>query len=80
MFSISVFADSKNALMDIFNTLSNYKQNILIKNGGCTVDAHSLIGVLSLDTSKPIELVMDNKPDNSFIEAVSKFVPATAKI
>lgn len=76
MFSFSVLATNKNALMEIFETLSRFHQNILLKCGDYTVDAHSLIGVFSLDINKPIELITDKEPDRSFIEAMSKFVPA----
>lgn len=76
MFSIPVFATNKNALMEIFETLSQFHQNILLKCGDYTVDAHSLIGVFSLQINKPIELITETEPDESFIEAVSKFAPA----
>ena len=78
MFSLSIFADSKNALLELFETLSKFRHNIMLKCGDIIVDAHSLIGVFSLDINKPIELIMDDKPDDSFIQAVSKFTLAAA--
>ena len=50
----------------------------MLKCGDIIVDAHSLIGVFSLDINKPIELIMDDEPDDSFIQAVSKFALAAA--
>ena len=78
MYSMSISAMNKNGLMEIFETLSHFPNQILIKNGDYTVDAHSLIGVFSLDINKPIELIMDKEPDDSFKQAVSKFSLATA--
>ena len=51
---------------------------MMIKSGEYTVDAHSLIGVFSIDVSQPMELLLENEPDDSFKEAVSKFIPAHA--
>lgn len=78
MFSLSIFAESKRALMEIFETLSHFSNNIMLKCGDIIVDAHSIIGVYSLDIGKPIELIMDRKPDDGFMQAVSKFALAAA--
>ena len=78
MFSLSISAGSKNVLLEIFETLSKYSHNILLRCGDIIVDAHSLIGVFSLDVNKPIELIMENEPDDSFIQAVSKFTLSAA--
>ena len=78
MFSLSIFADSKNALLELFETLSKFRQNILLKCGDIIVDAHSLIGVFSLELNKPIELIMEEEPDDSLVQAVSKFALAAA--
>ncbi|MEE1017515.1 MAG: hypothetical protein U0L27_07595 [Ruminococcus sp.] len=76
MFSLSVLAESKKVLLELFETLQKFSQNILLKCGDIIVDAHSLIGVFSLDTGKPIELIMENEPDDSFKQAVSRFAIA----
>ena len=76
MFSLSVLAESKKVLLELFETLQKFSQNILLKCGDILVDAHSLIGVFSLDTGKPIELIMENEPDDSFKQAVSRFAIA----
>ncbi len=76
MFSLSVLAESKKVLLELFETLQKFSQNILLKCGDIIVDAHSLIGVFSLDTGKPIELIMENEPDDSFKQAVSRFAVA----
>lgn len=78
MFSFSIHADNKNVLLELFETLSKFRQNILLKCGDIIVDAHSLIGVFSLELNKPIELIMEEEPDDSLVQAVSKFALAAA--
>jgi phosphotransferase system HPr-like phosphotransfer protein len=78
MFSFSIHADNKNVLLELFETLSKFRQNILLKCGDIIVDAHSLIGVFSLELNKPIELIMEDEPDDSLVQAVSKFALAAA--
>lgn len=39
---------------------------MMIRSGDYTVDAHSLIGVFSLDINKPIELLLEKEPDDNF--------------
>ena len=79
MFSMPISAKNKNGLIVIFETLAHVpNQLMMIRSGEYTVDAHSLIGVFSIDVSQPMELLLENEPDDSFKEAVSRFVPAHA--
>lgn len=79
MFSMPIAAKNKNGLIEIFETLTHFPNVLMmIKSGEYTVDAHSLIGVFSIDVTKPMELILENEPDDKLKEAVSKFVPAHA--
>lgn len=79
MFSMSIAAKNKTGLLEIFETLSQFPNlMMMIKSGEYTVDAHSIIGVFSIDVSKPMELLLESEPNDNFKEAVSKFVPAHA--
>lgn len=73
MFSMPVAVKGKNGLIDIFETLAQFPNQMLIRSGDYTVDAHSLMGVFALDTTKPFELILENEPDNRFKEAISSF-------
>ena len=78
MFSLPIAAINKNGLIDMFETLSHFPNiGMMIRSGNYTVDAHSLIGVFSLDISKPIELRLEKEPDEDFKSAISRFVPAS---
>ena len=59
--------------MEIFENLSHFPYQMMLRNGDYSVDAHSLIGVFSLDIKKPIELMMEHEPDEVFLQAISKF-------
>ena len=79
MVSVPISAVNKNGLIDIFETLAQFPNiMMMIKSGDYTVDAHSLIGVFSLDINKPIELLLEQEPDESFMNAISRFTPAAA--
>ena len=78
MYSQQIFASNKNALVEIFEAISQFPELIMIKSGAYTVDAHSLIGVFSLDITKPMELITERRPDDSFMASISKFIPARA--
>lgn len=79
MFSMPICAKNKTGLIEIFETLAHFpNQLMMLRSGEYTVDAHSLIGVFSIDVSQPMELLLENEPDDNFKDAVSKFVPAHA--
>lgn len=74
-----ISAKNKNGLIEIFETLAHFPNlMMMLRSGDYIVDAHSLIGVFSIDVSKPIELLLENEPDDRFKEAISKFIPAHA--
>ena len=77
MFSLPISAVNKNGLIDIFETLAQFPNiMMMIRSGDYTVDAHSLIGVFSLDINKPIELLLEKEPDDNFKTAIARFTPA----
>ena len=74
VFSLPISPINKNGLIDIFETLAQFPNTIMqIKSGDYTVDAHSLIGVFSLDITKPMELITERRPDDSFMASISTF-------
>ena len=74
-----ITAKNKNGLIEIFETLAHFPNlMMMIRSGDYMVDAHSLIGVFSVDVTKPIELLLEEEPDDNFKQAISKFVPAHA--
>jgi phosphotransferase system HPr-like phosphotransfer protein len=80
MFSLPISIISKNALIDIFETLTHFPDIMMIKSGDYTVDAHSLMGVFSLDINKPTELILDKEPTEELKNAMSRFSPVSAAV
>ncbi len=77
LFSMPIVAKNKNGLIEIFETLSHFPDVLMmLRSGDYTVDAHSLIGVFSIDVSRPMELLLEKEPDDEFKQAVMRFVPA----
>ena len=76
MYSVPITAINKNGLIEIFETLAQFQNVMMIRSGDYTVDAHSLIGVFSLDINNPREIILDETPDEGFMNAISKFIPA----
>ena len=79
MFSLPISAVNKNGLIDIFETLAQFPNiMMMIKSGDYTVDAHSLIGVFSLDINKTIELLLEKESEENFNTALARFNTAAA--
>lgn len=71
------------AVKEFVNIAAEYTCDATIENGRYAIDAKSILGVFSLDVTKPLTLVLEtpsriynNKVDdrNDFIEAISKFI------
>ena len=79
LFSMPIIAKNKSGLIEIFETLAKFPDvMMMLRSGDYTVDAHSLIGVFSIDVSRPMELILENEPDDDLKQAVTKFIPAHA--
>lgn len=46
---------------------------ILLKSGNYAIDGHSIIGILSLDFTKPIELEATGNINDKFISTVAQY-------
>lgn len=72
---ISTVEDVKNFV----TTASNFACRATIESGIYIVDAKSIMGVLSLDVSKPVTLVLEESKNgiddrDKFYEAIKKFI------
>ena len=59
-----------------FVTMTNRfpKIHIMLHDGDYDIDAHSIIGILSLDLSKPIELIADGEINEAFTDALQPYI------
>lgn len=77
MVSIQTISDVK----DFVGITENFKCNASLESGRYAVDAKSIMGVFSLDLSKPIELVLEVGANNiddrdEFMTAIKRFTTA----
>ena len=47
--------------------------SVVLSSGAFTVDGKSLLGILSLDLSKPVTMMIDWNANEEFIEGIKKF-------
>lgn len=61
MFTVSILLDSVEKVQRFITIISRYSCSFDIESGHSCVDAKSLVGVFSLDISKPLHLtIQDN--------------------
>lgn len=58
---------------DFVNLASRHTGNITLISGRYSVDAKSILGVFSLDTSKPIECEIEGEPTADFVADFERF-------
>lgn len=52
-----------NSVKDFVNISQECTAEVLLNSGKYTVDAKSILGIFSLDLSKPVELICENEDD-----------------
>lgn len=80
MYSTEILLRDLNHVKQFVTTVSKYdKIPINLVSGIYIIDAHSLIGIISLDISKPIklEVPVDDIPE-TFYDDIKPFIPEKA--
>ena len=70
MVRLSQIDDVKNFV----NTIMRFEYDIDLASGRYAVDAKSIMGIFSLDLSKPIELRAHTEDAEALFEAISKYI------
>ena len=74
MYSTDISISGINAAREFVALTAKYpKIQITLNHNEYSIDAHSIIGILSLDLSKPIALEADGEDLDSFIEELKPF-------
>lgn len=75
MISFNVLLSSINSVKDFVNTVNKYDFEVDLTSGRYVVDAKSIMGIFSLDLSKPIMLHAHCPEDNAaFKEDMKRFM------
>lgn len=60
-------------IKDFVNIVSKFEDDIDVSSKRCVVDAKSIMGLFSLDLSKPVEVTAVGNNSNSVYNALSKY-------
>ena len=73
MKSLKVLLSTINDVKEFVNIVSRYDFDVDLVSGRYAVDAKSIMGIFSLDLSKPIEVNIHSEEADEFLKAIEKF-------
>ncbi|MBR4361430.1 MAG: HPr family phosphocarrier protein [Ruminococcus sp.] len=74
MTKTTVLLQAINDVKDFVNIVMKYEFDIDLVSGRYAVDAKSIMGIFSLDLSKPIELNAHTDDADKFLKDISKYI------
>ena len=73
MKTINIILKSINDVKNFVNLVSKYNFDVDLTSGRYVVDAKSIMGIFSLDLSKPIQVDIHSEDCQEFVDALVKF-------
>ena len=73
MKTLNILLKSINDVKDFVNIVSKYSYDVDLTSGRYVVDAKSIMGIFSLDLSKPIKVEIHTDDCPEFLEALEPF-------
>ena len=75
MKTVKIRLDSIDKVKDFVNKISNYDSDFDLISGRYVIDAKSIMGIFSLDLSRPIELAIHSDEDyDEIIKVLATFI------
>ena len=74
MKSVNVLLNSIEKIKEFTNIVSNLDSEIDLVSGRYTVNAKSIMGIFSLDLSKPIQLNAHTDDADKFLKEIERFI------
>lgn len=74
MKTFNIMLNSINDVKNFVNTVNKYDFDVDLTSGRYVVDAKSIMGIFSLDLSKPIKVEVFSEDSAAFIEEMKAFV------
>ena len=74
MKTFNLLLSSINDVKDFVNTVSKYDFDVDLTSGRYVVDAKSIMGIFSLDLSKPIKVEVHSDNCESFLSEVERLI------
>lgn len=74
MYTSTIFIKDIDTARKFVNEMTKFMDTkITLKSGDYCIDGHSIIGIISLDISKPIEIVADGNVSDELIEIIKQY-------
>lgn len=74
MRTFNIMLKSINDVKEFVNTVNKYDFDVDLTSGRYVVDAKSIMGIFSLDLSKPIKVEVHSEDAASFLEEIKAFI------
>lgn len=74
MITRRIMLSSVEDINELVKLSSDQSFDVFLKAGKCSIDAKSMMGVLSLDTTETFDLLIDTDNADSFLESISHFI------
>lgn len=74
MYSLNIVLPDVNTIKTFVSTVANYDVNANLKWEDEIINAKSIMGIFSMDTSKPIELEIEDECPSDLKEELKRFI------
>lgn len=74
MTTFNLLLSSINDVKDFVNIVSKYDFDVDLTSGRYVIDAKSIMGIFSLDLSKPIKVEIHSDGCDSFVQELDRFI------
>ena len=74
MYETTIQLNAINDVKDFVNTVMMFDYDIDLVSGRYAIDAKSIMGIFSLDLSKPIKLQAHTEDPEALIKAIQKYI------
>ncbi|MDR3552056.1 MAG: HPr family phosphocarrier protein [Clostridia bacterium] len=74
MVAVNIMLNTINDVKKFVNIVSKYEFEVDLTSGRYVIDAKSIMGIFSLDLSKPIKLEAKSGEDSKFLEEIKPFI------
>jgi phosphocarrier protein HPr len=74
MVSVNILLNTINDVKNFVNIVAKYDFEVDLTSGRYVIDAKSIMGIFSLDLSKPIKLDAKCEKDNKLFEEIKPFI------
>ncbi|MBE6886100.1 MAG: HPr family phosphocarrier protein [Oscillospiraceae bacterium] len=74
MKTYNIMLNTINDVKDFVNIVCGFEFDVDLISGRYAIDAKSIMGIFSLDLSKPIRMEAHTDDDSAFLDKISRFI------